>query len=50
MRFAKQNEDGFIQRSYINKIYKIDCTRLTLWEYLLLLEQLDKNQKQNNNG
>jgi hypothetical protein len=42
MRLAKQNEDRFLQMTMLNKHYRINCSRLTLWEYMLLIEQIDK--------
>jgi hypothetical protein len=42
MILAKQNENRFIQMVMLNKHYRLDCRRLTLWEYMLLIEQIDK--------
>jgi len=42
-RLAKQNENGFIQRTLINQRYGVNCMKLTLWEYLLLIEHTNKS-------
>jgi len=42
---AQQNENGFLQRIHINARYGVNCLRLTLWEYLLLIERASKDSK-----
>lgn len=44
MKLAEQNESSFMQRVTIDKRYSVNCLRLTLWEYMLLIEQLTKEQ------
>ena len=44
MKLAEQNESSFLQRVTIDKRYGVNCLRLTLWEYMLLIEQLTKEQ------
>lgn len=44
MKLAEQNESSFLQRVMIDKRYGVNCLRLTLWEYMLLIEQLTKEQ------
>lgn len=46
-KLAGINERGFIQRTLLQQRYGVNIERLTLWEYLLLLEhtgQQDSNQ------
>jgi hypothetical protein len=45
MTLAQQNENGFLQRMHLNARYGVNCLRLTLWEYLLLIEQASKDNK-----
>lgn len=47
MTLAKQNEDSFMQRAHINTRYGVNCSKLTLWEYFLLVEQAIKQSKNN---
>jgi hypothetical protein len=47
MTLAQQNENGFLQRMHLNARYGVNCLRLTLWEYLLLIEQTTKETKDN---
>lgn len=42
---AKNAEDGFIQRTILNQRYGVSCNKLTLWEYMLLLEHTYKQDK-----
>lgn len=44
MRMARNAENSFIQRTLIGQRYGVNCSRLTLWEYLLLVELLDKKK------
>ncbi len=44
MTMAKQNEDRFVQMVYLNRKYQLNCSRLTLWEYMLLIEQETKEK------
>lgn len=44
MKLASQNEGSFLQRVTIDQRYGVNCLRLTLWEYMLLIEQLTKEQ------
>ena len=39
------NENGFLQRVLVNQRFGVDCSRLTIWEYLLLLEHTEKSEK-----
>ena len=41
---AKQNEDRFIQMTYLNNKHRLNCSRLTLWEYMLLIELNSKEK------
>ncbi len=45
MRFAKQAEETFLQRTILKRQYGMDISRLTLWEYFLLLEHITKNKE-----
>jgi hypothetical protein len=40
LKIASKNEDGFIQRMIINSRYNVNCNRLTIWEYFLVIEKL----------
>jgi hypothetical protein len=42
---AKNAESGFIQRTILNQRYGVNCNKLTLWEYMLLLEHTYKQDK-----
>lgn len=42
---AKNAENGFIQRTILNQKYGVNCNKLTLWEYMLLLEHTYKQDK-----
>ena len=42
---AKNAENGFIQRTILNQRYGVNCNKLTLWEYILLIEQTHKLDK-----
>jgi hypothetical protein len=42
---AKNAENGFIQRTILNQRYGVNCNKLTLWEYMLLIEHTSKNDK-----
>ena len=42
---AKNAENGFIQRTILNQKYGINCNKITLWEYMLLLEHTYKQDK-----
>lgn len=44
-RLAATNERGFLQRVMINQRYALNCNRLSLWEYLLILEHTEKQDK-----
>lgn len=46
-KLGKQAEETFIQRMILKREYQTDITRLTLWEYFLLLEYITKNTKNN---
>ena len=46
MTLAKQNEDSFMQRTMLNTRYGVNCSKLTLWEYMLLVEQAIKQSKE----
>ena len=48
VKLAGINERGFIQRTMMRQRYGLDIDRLTLWEYLLLLEHTDKQDQQSN--
>ena len=39
---AKNAENGFIQRTILNQRYGVNCNKLTLWEYMLLIEHTHK--------
>lgn len=43
-KLAKQNENGFIQRTLINQRYGVNCMKLTMWEYLLLIEHTSNSK------
>lgn len=47
MALAKQAEESFIQRTLLNSRYGVNCSKLTLWEYMLLVEQATKQIKEN---
>ena len=40
MIVIKKNEDAFYNRIMIKDKYGIDCGKLTLWEYFLLIEKI----------
>jgi hypothetical protein len=42
---ARNAESGFIQRTILNQRYGVNCNKLTLWEYMLLLEHTYKQDK-----
>mgnify|MGYP000184451717 FL=1 len=42
---ARNAENGFIQRTILNQRYGVNCNKLTLWEYMLLIEHTSKNDK-----
>ena len=42
---AKNAENGFIQRTILNQRYGVNCNKLTLWEYMLLIEHTSKQDK-----
>jgi hypothetical protein len=42
---AKNAENGFIQRTILNQRYGVNCNKLTLWEYMLLIEHTHKQDK-----
>lgn len=44
-KLFRQAEETFIQRMILKREYQTDITRLTLWEYFLLLEYITKNTK-----
>lgn len=44
MKLMQQNEGSFMQRVTIDKRFGVNCLRLTLWEYMLLIEQMSKEQ------
>lgn len=46
MTLAQQNEDGFLQRTLLNSRYGVNCSKLTLWEYMLLVEHATKELKE----
>jgi hypothetical protein len=46
-KLGRQAEETFIQRMILKREYQTDITRLTLWEYFLLLEYITKNSKNN---
>lgn len=47
MKFAKQAEETFLQRTILKREYGTDISRLTLWEYFLLLEYITKKKDNN---
>ena len=42
---AKNAENGFIQRTILNQRFGVNCNKLTLWEYMLLIEHTHKQDK-----
>lgn len=40
MKVIKKNEDAFYNRMMIKDKYGVDCSKLTLWEYFLLIEKI----------
>lgn len=42
---ARNAENGFIQRTILNQRYGVNCNKLTLWEYMLLIEHTHKQDK-----
>ena len=42
---AKSAENSFIQRTILNQRYGVNCNKLTLWEYMLLIEHTHKQDK-----
>jgi len=52
-KIIKYHESSFIQRSLVNQRFNQNCAKLTLWEYLILLEEivkLDEKIKNSSNG
>jgi hypothetical protein len=45
MKIAKKNEQAFIQHLLINNEYGVNCNKLTLWEYFLLIEKITNEKK-----
>jgi hypothetical protein len=44
MKLATNAENSFIQRVLVGQRYGVNCSRLTLWEYLILVEQALKKE------
>ena len=42
---ARNAENGFIQRTILNQRFGVNCNKLTLWEYMLLIEHTSKQDK-----
>ena len=47
MKVIKKNEDAFHNRIMIKDKYRIDCSKLTLWEYFLLIEKITSENSKN---